>query len=84
MKIVDFKGSNVKYAKDQDEYNVLPAFRDVDSYGTPVTSCWRLTRWERIKMLFTGRVYFTLMTFGAPLQPQYADTKFHNPQDPKG
>jgi len=73
MKIVKFKEVNSNYAKDQPEYNTLPAHRTVDGQ---VTSCWKLSFLERLQVLITGRVYFTLMTFNNPLQPQRASIKF--------
>ena len=64
---VDFFGSNCTYAKDQPEYLPLPAHRTAGGW---VTSCWKLTLRERIKVLFTGRVFLTVATFNKPLQPQ--------------
>lgn len=73
MKPVEFPEQTVVFAKDQPEYIPLPAHiapgRDV-----AVTSCWQLTWRERLRMLRTGRVYFTALTFGSPLQPQIAST----------
>ena len=66
MKPVLFKGSNVVYAKDQPEYLPLPAHRAEDGR---VTSCWKLTALERLRVLLTGRVYWAQLTFGDPLQP---------------
>jgi len=67
MKPTEFKQSNCTYAKDQPQYLPLPVFKADD--GT-VISCWCLSAWERIKLLFTGRVWFTVLTFNGPLQPQ--------------
>ena len=66
MKIIDFKGSNVVYAKDQPEYLSLPAYKAKDGI---VTSCWKLSFLERIMIAFTGRLFLQVMTFNAPLQP---------------
>lgn len=68
MKPIDFEESNITYAKDQPEYLPLPAHRTED--GT-VTSCWKMGFREKIKVLFTGRIYLKLLTFNSPLQPQY-------------
>ena len=38
-----------------------------------ISSCWQLTLWERLKLLFTGRIYSTLLSFGKPLTPQRLD-----------
>ena len=70
MKIIKFKEQNIVYAENQPEYLPLPAYKH-KSLNVEVVSCWKLTVWERIKLLFTGRVWVQLLTFGAPLQPQY-------------
>lgn len=67
MKPVKFKGYNVVYAKNQPEYLPLPAHKSEDGQ---VTSCWSMTWKERLKVLFTGKVYWMVMTFNKPLQPQ--------------
>lgn len=64
-----FHGWFIPLGKGQDEYRVLPAHRSNDHYGY-VTSCWKLTFWERVKVLFTGRIFWRQMTFNDPLQPQ--------------
>lgn len=63
----DFKNSNTVYAVNQPEYLPLPAHR---SNAGVVTSCWKLSFWERIVTLCTGKIYLQVMTFKAPLQPQ--------------
>ena len=68
MRPVEFPGANAVYGKDQPEYNPLPSMRSSD--GSQVCSCWGLNLRERLRVLFTGRVYLTLLTFGQPLQPQ--------------
>lgn len=70
MKPVKFKHQNVVFAEDQPEYTPLPALK-IDSPNGEVVSCWRLSFLERIKVLFTGRVWLSLMTFGKPLTPSY-------------
>lgn len=62
-----FYGQNTTYAKDQPEYLPLPAHQGCDGV---VTSCWQLTMRERLKMLFTGRLWLQQLSFGQPLQPQ--------------
>jgi hypothetical protein len=54
------------YAKDQPKYRQFPVFKDAD--GTTV-SRWKLTFWERLKVLVGGNIYLTLLTFNQPLQP---------------
>ena len=70
MKPITFKGHNVIYAEKQDEYLDLPAYRQADG---SVTSCWSLSFLERVYLLFTGRIYWTQLTFGKNLQPQRAE-----------
>ena len=69
MKIVDFKKRNIVFGKDQPEYNPLPAWRGPIP-ECEVISCWKLSIWERIRILFTGVLWLRQLTFGQPLQPQ--------------
>jgi len=66
MKIIEFKGCNTVYAKEQPEYLNLPSHRKKD--GT-VISCWGLSFWERFKILRTGKMFLSVLTFNKPLQP---------------
>lgn len=68
MTPTQFTGSNITFAKDQPEYLPLPAH--VSDYNGIVTSCWQLSLRERLKMLWTGRLWLQQMAFGKPLQPQ--------------
>lgn len=70
MKPVEFKHQNIVFAKDQPEYQPLPALRIDSPYGE-VVSCWKLSLKERIKVVFTGRVWLSLMSFNKPLTPSY-------------
>lgn len=67
MEPIHFKQVNVEIAKNQKEYKTLPAFVTRDGV---VISCWQMNFKERIKALFTGKVFLTLLTFNKPLQPQ--------------
>jgi len=71
MKPIEFPEMNTVIAKDQGEYLPLPAYveRSQLSNGEVVT-CWKLTFLERLKVLFTGKFWFTVYAFGHPLQPQ--------------
>ncbi len=53
-------------AEDQPEYLPLP----VCVYGERTISCWHLSLWERVKLLFTGRLWLLVLNFRQPLQPQ--------------
>jgi hypothetical protein len=74
MKPIEFEEQNCVYAEDQPEYLPLPVFKEKGEEGA-VTSCWALTwralTWrERLRLLWTGRVWLTVWTFNEPLQPQ--------------
>jgi hypothetical protein len=62
------------YAKDQPEYIPLPAHRVADSRGTVVTR-WRVSFAERLRILFYGDIWLTLLTFHQPLQPVMLDAR---------
>lgn len=67
MKPVEFPGFNATYAKDQPQYQPLPALREKDGR---VTTCWKLSWRERFKMFQTGKIWLSQLTFNDPLQPQ--------------
>jgi hypothetical protein len=67
MKPVEFAEQNCVYAKDQPEYLPLPVHKTLDG---EVTSCWTFTWKERLQVLLTGRIWWTVFTFNRPLQPQ--------------
>lgn len=67
MQPIKFAESNCTYAENQPEYLPLPVFKATD--GT-VVSCWKLSWRERIKILFTGKMWSFVLTFNQPLQPQ--------------
>jgi len=70
MKTIEFEEQTVVFAKDQPEYEPLPAhISKFDPQGT-LTCCWKLTFKERAKILFTGIVWHQIWTFGEELQPQ--------------
>lgn len=71
MKPIRFKEQNCTYAENQPEYLPLPAFKD----NNEVVSCWSLSLAERLRLLFTGRLWVSLMTFGKPLTPSFFTTK---------
>lgn len=67
MKPAYFKGYNVEFAKDQPQYQRLPAHRAVNGR---VTCCWHLTWRERLRLLWTGEIWQQILTFNTHLQPQ--------------
>jgi hypothetical protein len=74
MRPIQFDGQNVTFAEDQPEYLPLPALRMDDAEGT-VISCWRLSFWERVRVLFLGCVWLSLWTFRRPLLPTKMSTE---------
>lgn len=74
MKPIEFKEQNVVYAKNQKEYLPLPAFKASTPEGE-VVSCWKLSFIERIRILFTGVLWSSLMSFNKPLTPTFFTTK---------
>jgi hypothetical protein len=66
MKILKFNECNTTYAKDQPEYLQLPAFRARDGR---VATLWGLSFKDRIKVLFTGKIWLEVLTFNKPLLP---------------
>lgn len=70
MKAVKFKHQNAVFAKDKSEYQPLPALK-IDSPEGEVISCWKLSLKERIKIVFTGRVWLSIMSFNEPLSPSF-------------
>ena len=75
MKIMEFKQQTDIIGENQPQYLPLPAYINREDDWRPITSCWGLSFIERVKLLFTGRVYFQLCTFGNKIQPQKASTK---------
>jgi hypothetical protein len=70
MNLIEFPEQTTVIAKNQPEYRPLPAHvAENDPYGR-VTCCWKLSFWQRLRVLFTGRVWHQIMTFNKPLQPQ--------------
>ena len=68
MKLIEFTGCNVTFAKDQPEYQPMPALRLPDG---DVITCWELEKqdWKNIRSN-GGRIYLKLQTFNNDIQPQ--------------
>jgi hypothetical protein len=64
---ISFEQTNIKIAEHQDEYLTLPAHYNKEK-GV-VTSCWKMSFKERLRVLLNGRVFLQNLTFGQPLQP---------------
>ena len=70
MQPTEFKHQNIIFAKDQPEYTPLPALR-LDTKEGEVISCWKMSLKERLIVLFTGRVWLSLLSFNKPLTPSF-------------
>lgn len=74
MKPIEFPEQNKVYGKGQSEYNPLPVFHK-DTPQDECVSCWRLSFRERMRILFTGKIWLSLMCFNKPLTPSLLSTK---------
>jgi len=70
MKPVEFPEQNIVYAKDQPEYRPLPGFKNNSPQGEFIF-CMKLSLRERIKILITGKLWCSLLTFNKPLTPSF-------------
>lgn len=70
MKLIEFPEQTVIYAKDQPQYNPLPAHVVPGDPGGRIVCCWQMSWRERLRVLVTGRVWHHVLTFGDRLQPQ--------------
>ena len=69
-----FPEANVVFAKDQSEYQPLPAFKSESQYGEIIT-CWNLTFKERLRVLIKGEIWLSLISFNKPINPSFITTK---------
>ncbi len=66
---IKFKESNIVFAKNQEPYLPLPAWKKPDDDKGTIICCWQATLKERLKILFTGKLYLSLLSFNKPLTP---------------
>lgn len=66
MTPIRFPGVNVMLAKDQPQYQPLPAYISTD--GRALT-LWKLTWKERIRILFGSPLWISQLTCNQPFQP---------------
>ena len=61
---------------------------DMEDGGKNVISCWQLTWWERIVLLFVGKLWINSLMYGEGLQPILPDVEqpftVHNDVDEWG
>lgn len=68
MKPIKFKQQNIIFAENQQPYLPLPAYQD-NTQGGRIFHCWALTLKERLKILFTGKLWINVLNFKQPPQP---------------
>lgn len=68
MKPISFKGQTTEIAKNQKEYITLPALVLKDDEGT-VIFCIKMNLWERVWLLFTGKLWCAFLMFGKDMTP---------------
>lgn len=74
MTPIKFKEHNIIFAKDQPEYQPLPALK-LDTPEGEVITCWKLSWKERLRVLITGEIWLSLLSFNKPLTPSFMSTK---------
>lgn len=79
MKPIKFKGSNLTLAENQPQYQQLPVCYQGGTEAT-MTSCWKLSWKERIRLLFKGKLFISQLTFHSPLQPILPETIWKEPK----
>lgn len=70
MHLIEFPEQTVVIAKDQPEYLPLPAYQCQQDATGRIVCCWKLSWWERVRLLLTGKLWHQVLTFHKPLQPQ--------------
>lgn len=79
MKPIEFEGCNVTIAKDQPQYQPLPAMISEDK-KTVITE-WQVSDEEKLAIVNGANIRLSIMTFGKPLQPLLLETsKIENPE----
>ncbi len=73
MKAKTFKHQNVVFAEDQPEYTPLPALKIKSKQGE-VIFCMGLSFYERMRVLFFGEIWVSLLMFNQPLTPSFLST----------
>lgn len=70
MKPIKFPECNTTYAENQPEYQPLPGYKHNGPKGEFIF-CHQLDWKERLKILFTGKLWVCLLTFNNPLTPSF-------------
>jgi len=72
MRLIEFEEQNAIIAENQDEYENMPAH----VFDNQLVCCWKLSMRERIKILFTGKIWHFILTGKKPVQPQALTTEY--------
>lgn len=67
MKAIKFEEHNIVIAEDQEEYQSLPAYQNIEEGS--VTFCFELDENELNRIKATGQIWFKIITFNRPMQP---------------
>lgn len=70
MKPISFPEQNAVFAKNQPQYLPLPSYKFPKSDEGRIAFVWKMDWRERLKVLFTGKIWHEVLTFNHPLQPQ--------------
>lgn len=68
---VDFPERTHEVAKDQPEYRTLPAHLVPNDEQGEMITCWQLSWRDRLKILFTGKLWASIWTFNRAVSPMY-------------
>lgn len=69
MKPFKFKHHNAIAGDGQKEYVPLPILRFGNDPEGQIVSCWKLSFKEKVKILFTGKMWLSMFTYQSDLQP---------------
>lgn len=64
-------GDPVNWGKDIGIYAAVPVHMFHGDARGRMCCCWKLTWLERVQVLFTGRIWHVMVTYGQPVPPQY-------------
>jgi hypothetical protein len=70
MNLIEFPEQSAVIAKDQPQYRPMPCFINPEDEEGRLICCWKLTLRERLRVLFTGKIWHHILTFRQRLQPQ--------------
>ena len=75
MKAIKFPEANLVYAKNQKEYLELHVYKDPKNKKGIAISCWKLSFMDIIRIIFSGKLWMSSMTFNKPFIPVAMTTK---------